>query len=243
MADVTDTYYPSEGMIGYGTQLLVALDDAVATAPTEAIAEITTITPGSIDTEDVVRTHLRSPDAHHEHMPGIRDSAAFELVGTIRGALSHETQNNTAQAAAVTGPPAVAARAGGLIWLQRNRKVRNFAIQLPDDDETLLPFRGYVSRFQIGAMGTTGLLNFTAAIMPTESYSADLPVTINPTGATAGTPGSFTPAGAQAPATLAAMTGITATPATAWTSGQHVVLGDSTHAYWNATAWTAGNAP
>jgi hypothetical protein len=63
------------------------------------------------------------------------------------------------------------------------------------------------------------------------------------TGATAGTPGTFTPAGANAPATLAGMTGITATPATAWTTGQHVVLGDLSKAYWNATAWTAGQAP
>jgi hypothetical protein len=167
MADVTDTFFPSEGMIGYGSQLLVALDSDPETEATVAVAEITTITPGSIDTEDVDRTHLRSPDAHHEHMPGIRDSGAFELVGTLR--LNHESQNNTPTAGPTPGPAA----AGGLIYLQRTRAITNFAISLPDD--TLLPFRGYVSRFQIGAMGITGLLNFTAAIMPTESYSADLP--------------------------------------------------------------------
>src|SRR5262245_35882698 len=165
--DVSDTYYPSEGQIGYGTQLLVALDGDPDTEATVAVAEITTITPGSIDTEDVVRTHLRSPDAHHEHMPGLRDSGAFELVGTLR--LDHESQNNTPTAPASPGPAA----AGGLIYLQRTRAIVNFAIALPDD--TVLPFRGYVQRFQIGAMGVTGLLNFTAAIMPTESYSADLP--------------------------------------------------------------------
>lgn len=63
------------------------------------------------------------------------------------------------------------------------------------------------------------------------------------TGATAGTPGTFTPSGAVAPANLAAMTGKTANPATAWTTGQYVVLGDNSHAHWNATAWVAGNAP
>ena len=63
------------------------------------------------------------------------------------------------------------------------------------------------------------------------------------TGATAGTPGTFTPAGAVAPQNLAAMTGVvTATPATAWTTGQHVVLGDLSKAYWNATAWVTGQA-
>jgi hypothetical protein len=73
------------------------------------------------------------------------------------------------------------------------------------------------------------------------------PVTAPPvvpaTGADAGAPGSFTPAGATVPANLAAMTGIVANPATAWTTGQHVVLGDASQAHWNATAWVAGVAP
>jgi hypothetical protein len=169
MADLTDTPYPSQGIIGYRSQLLVALDGDPDTEATVAVAEITTITPGSIDTEDVVRTHLMSPDAHHEHMPGLRDSGAFELVGTLR--LDHESQNNTPTAGAVPGP----AVPGGLIYLQRTRAITNFAIKLGDTAGTELPFRGYVQRFQVGAMGVTGLLNFTAAIMPTESYSADLP--------------------------------------------------------------------
>src|SRR5262245_17614925 len=42
-----------------------------------------------------------------------------------------------------------------------------------------------------------------------------------PTGATAGTPGIYTPAGAQAPLSVAALTGVTAVPATAWTTGQY----------------------
>ena len=62
------------------------------------------------------------------------------------------------------------------------------------------------------------------------------------TGATAGTPGTFTPAGSAIPANLAAMTGVIATPATAWTTGQSVVLGDASHASWNGTAWVAGPA-
>src|SRR5215467_5021940 len=62
------------------------------------------------------------------------------------------------------------------------------------------------------------------------------------TGATSGTPGTFTPAGATPPANLAAMTGITATPNTAWATGSYVVLGDSTHAHWSGTAWASGDA-
>ncbi|MCJ0870257.1 hypothetical protein [Streptomyces sp. AP-93] len=62
------------------------------------------------------------------------------------------------------------------------------------------------------------------------------------TGATAGTPGSFTPSGASAPAKFATLTGVTASPATAWTTGQHVVLGDGSKAKWTGSAWAAGIA-
>jgi hypothetical protein len=62
------------------------------------------------------------------------------------------------------------------------------------------------------------------------------------TGATAGTPGAFTPAGAVAPANLAALSGVTASPATAWTTGQSVVLGDASSAHWTGSAWASGVA-
>lgn len=74
-----------------------------------------------------------------------------------------------------------------------------------------------------------------------ESGAAPAP-SITPTGATAGSPGAFTPSGATPPATLAAMSGITANPTTAWTAGQYVVLGNSTLAHWTGTAWAAGAA-
>jgi hypothetical protein len=63
------------------------------------------------------------------------------------------------------------------------------------------------------------------------------------TGATAGTPGTFTPSGSYTPYALADLTGVTASPGTAWTTGQRVVLGNGTNAYWNGTAWVAGTAP
>ena len=55
-------------------------------------------------------------------------------------------------------------------------------------------------------------------------------------------PGSFTPAGAMAPANLAAMGAITANPNTAWPVGTYVKLGDGSSAHWNGTAWVAGVA-
>ncbi|MFI5840547.1 hypothetical protein ACIA8K_12645 [Catenuloplanes sp. NPDC051500] len=59
-------------------------------------------------------------------------------------------------------------------------------------------------------------------------------------GATAGAPGTFTPSGSATPANLAAMADVDASPTTAWTSGQYVILGDASNAYWNGTAWAAG---
>jgi hypothetical protein len=83
-----------------------------------------------------------------------------------------------------------------------------------------------------------------AAPTVTGSWSAAGPWTfpgaILATGATAGIPGSFTPAGATPPANLAAMTGITASPATAWTTGQHVEMGNGSDCFWNGTSWQPG---
>ncbi|MGW5130882.1 phage tail tube protein [Streptomyces sp. NPDC004135] len=81
---------------------------------------------------------------------------------------------------------------------------------------------------------TYGANSWTYAITPLGSTVA--------TGATAGSPGSFTPSGSVAPANLAALADVIATPTSAWTTGQHVVLGDASKAYWNGTAWVAGQA-
>lgn len=62
------------------------------------------------------------------------------------------------------------------------------------------------------------------------------------TGATAGAPGSWTPTGALPVPTFTQMNAITATPATAWTTGQYVVLGDWSNAHWSGTAWASGKA-
>lgn len=61
------------------------------------------------------------------------------------------------------------------------------------------------------------------------------------TGASAGTPGSFTPGGSREPYTMAEMDAVTASPATAWTTGQYVdALG--AEFYWNGTDWSLGRA-
>lgn len=66
------------------------------------------------------------------------------------------------------------------------------------------------------------------------------------TGATAGTPGTWTPAGSTPPANVSSMSGITASPTTAWTTGQYVQTGTAGipgQTHWSGTAWVAGTAP
>jgi hypothetical protein len=83
-------------------------------------------------------------------------------------------------------------------------------------------------------------IGVTPMISGTNAYAyavTPLGVVVTATGVTAGIPGYFTPAGAQSVANLAAMTGLVASPTTAWTAGQYVVLKDNTIAKWSSTAW------
>lgn len=163
MSDRTNTYYAVEGAIhGYGAQLLVG--NGASPETFEAIAGITSITPGPMTTEDIKRTHLRSPDAHHEHMAGLRDSGAFSVNGVWLP--TEQSQSNT-------GGGSGSFASGGLIALWRARTTHNFKIVLAD--ATAWPFRGYVSQFQPGEIGTGDKINFTASFQPTEAYDADLP--------------------------------------------------------------------
>ncbi|WP_405057049.1 hypothetical protein OG474_30475 [Kribbella sp. NBC_01505] len=68
------------------------------------------------------------------------------------------------------------------------------------------------------------------------------PLGVVATGATAGVPGTFTPTGAYAPANLAGMTDVTASPTTAWTTGQYVTLSDASKAHWDSDSWEPGPA-
>lgn len=66
---------------------------------------------------------------------------------------------------------------------------------------------------------------------------------VTPTAVSAGSPGAWTPA-TQAPNNLTQLRSLGALGQTvAWTVGQHVILDDTTHAYWDGDSWEAGNAP
>jgi hypothetical protein len=63
--------------------------------------------------------------------------------------------------------------------------------------------------------------------------------------AVAGMPGYYAPNGATVPADLTALNAgpLTASPTTAWTTGQYVITGDMLAASWDGTAWVVGKAP
>jgi len=169
MPDRTDDFYAAEDAItGYGSQLMVGNGDSPEQF--EAIAGVVSITPGGMTTADIPRTHLRSPDAHQEHMPGLRDSGAF----TVEGIWLAEEQSQS-NAGGGSGPFS----GGGLVAHWRDRQVRNYKIVMvkPAGSPAAIewPFRGYVSQFQPGSLSNTDKVNFTASFMPTMAYDASLP--------------------------------------------------------------------
>jgi hypothetical protein len=87
-------------------------------------------------------------------------------------------------------------------------------------------------------------VQLTEVAPPQPSCGAGPLVIVDATGATAGTPGTYAPAGAQAPADLADLRsqGVTATPTTAWTAGQSIELNDGSDAHWDGNSWESGTA-
>ena len=88
------------------------------------------------------------------------------------------------------------------------------------------------------------LIRWTS-IAPPEPSDDPIPSGPEPTGATAGSPGTWEPTGSYALTDLEALqaSSVTASPSTAWATGEYVVLDDGSHAYWDGTAWAAGEAP
>lgn len=82
-------------------------------------------------------------------------------------------------------------------------------------------------------------MEVTTVAPPTAAANATA-LGVPATSAVAGTPGSYLPANSYGPKNLAGATGLTASPATNWTTGQYVVLRDGSNMNWNGTAWVAG---
>lgn len=80
------------------------------------------------------------------------------------------------------------------------------------------------------------------AAPPTVGFCGAQAVGVVATGAVAGIPGHYTPTNSYGPASLAGLTGVTASPNTAWTTGQSVSTRDGLKAHWSGTAWVIGAA-
>jgi hypothetical protein len=155
------TEYASSATDGAGSTLEVG--DGASPENFTAIAEITTITPGPMTTAVIDITHLLSPNAHKEKLPGLRDTTGFGLEGNWLP--ENSTQNNSAVAPE------------GLVYLARTRGVRNFQIVLGNSGSPAIvwPFRGFVESFQPGPLTIGQKKSFKASIMPSKDIASSLP--------------------------------------------------------------------
>lgn len=80
-------------------------------------------------------------------------------------------------------------------------------------------------------------------VAPPEPTCGAAELGVAATTAVAGTPATLEPTNSYAPQTIDDADTLTADPATAWTTGQYVILGDGTYAYWDGTSWVEGVAP
>lgn len=102
---------------------------------------------------------------------------------------------------------------------------------------------GVASPLLVALPDTNHLHMQLTTIAPPDASDGATELGVPATGATAGSPATLTPTNSYAPADLAdAQTGFTASPATAWTTGQYVRLRDGSTAYWDGSAWVAGVA-
>lgn len=165
MADLTGTYYAAEGIHGYGSEWLIS--DGTSPGNFEAVPYVKKITPGAMTTAVLDKTHLRSPAAHREKKAGLRDSGPFaiEMIYTPK----HESQSNA-------GGGAGAFASGGLFYLWINRVERDMEITFQDGSPvTVLPFRGVITKCQVGEIGEDGIVPLMVEVTPLQDFSADLP--------------------------------------------------------------------
>lgn len=164
MSNVTGTTYASEGNIGYMGELRVGQDDG-SPETFVAIAQVASVKFGEMTAGIVNKTHLRSPGRAHEKIATIRDLGPFTITGQLN--MKHGSQNNAGGDGFTSG---------GLISIHRNLEERNFELEIPDGSpETVLPFRGVVSKLDLGELSLEGIQTFTADIQPLADYTADLP--------------------------------------------------------------------
>lgn len=165
MADRTDTTYESNATHGYLAQLL--LGDGTSPEAFQAVAAVISITPGRMETAVIDKTHLRSPAAHREKMPGMRDSGAFVCECILD--LTDESHNNA-------GGGSGSFQGGGTLAKWIDRTTHNWQIRIgTGSPQTTFPFSGFVSAWQMGVIGADDKINLTLEITPASDFSASLP--------------------------------------------------------------------
>jgi len=142
-----------------------------------------------------------------------------------------------------------------------NRTINNGAVDFTIQNMETKPGSGWgVGPYDVtlGESGLPGPLLPTQAIGPND-HELLMVVNVAPpedggcvtlasgppaTGATAGTPATITPVDSYPPETLALLQAgtVIASPLTAWTAGQYLVLGDDSEAHWDGDSWEAGRA-
>ena len=162
MANVTDTFYASEGNIGYGGQWKIGQGNSPESFV--SVAQIDTIQFGDMSAGIVNKTHLRSPGRAHEKIATIRDLGPFTMTGTLN--IKHGSHNNAGGDGFTTG---------GLIAIHRSLEERNMIIEVPTSPVTEMPFRGVVSKLNLGELSLEGIQKFTAEVQPLADYTVDLP--------------------------------------------------------------------
>jgi len=165
MSDMTGSFYAAEGIHGYGTQWLIG--DGSSPENFEAVPYVKRITPGDMNTAVLDKTHLRSPEAHREKKAGLRDSGAFsiEMIYHPR----HESQSNQGGGSGIF-------QNGGLFAMWRGREEKNMKLIFFDGSPgTELPFRGCITKCQIGEIGEDALVPLMVEVTPLQDYSANLP--------------------------------------------------------------------
>jgi hypothetical protein len=78
---------------------------------------------------------------------------------------------------------------------------------------------------------------------PPSLFTPPAPPVVVPTGATAGAPGAWTPAGSTPPTTLAQANALGLSLGAVWAEGSWVDLAGGEDIHWDGTAFAAGIAP
>lgn len=145
-------------------------------------------------------------------------------------------------------------------WTQTGNSLSQFAFEhdgeqvwfelTPDADDvgTRLTGTAFAAAGDFGGTFGDGSAGVATATWPLlNKPDVSVPPAVAATGATAGIPGTWTPAGSTPPADAAAAeaAGVTASPASDWTTGQYVqgsTAGAAGEMHYDTGAWTSGRA-